>query len=956
MQVPMGITRRSDGVWRNIYTNEKISPEFITNWWGADPETFGYQDYAYTQIEKYYDPACMRTCTQQIRTKWKLNNFESPSSNARTACIAPQEGESTEIDFCGTGFHDCHEGASCTNGGDAGYTCECQSLQFGDVKVQPVDVAGTGRSCSYIMPGYENKTLFPIRVYDNAGSDTVYAFHGSSEKHNLGEAIRYCRELGMHLPLPKNDKENIAMRKVFSFAGWLDKYDYRTPFYRLGLHDSDNDDTFLNIYTEKETPFTNWHNNEPGSWWLPDFQVSKPRASVGLSVSGGDWYAMMDEERLTFCQDGGIDVSQIDWCGSGLHNCHAEANCLPSGDENNGDDYRCACKYPDQYTGNGVGENGCVFNLESKFIIDNYNVDVTIIDRYVRTQIAVSVTNMNIRGDELYKFGVNLDQFKLISGFTMRMGDDGAVSIGDVRKEKEAEEIFDHAVSNGSDGDQSEPQAESHTETEAESATDAKVTHTEPDRHGDTTFLAKAGFQKFNFLMFSFLFLVYLNTNYDYSLCKSISFKLIISVIYKNRFYLEPLIKVIIPAGETLYIWLNYDMQLTRENAIYAFTTNVFPYQPVSKMSVSVTIEESRNIDAKKTSVYWESEGKPESQRFARNQENAFDLNKASANKWEFSFEKESIDLEKWNDNLNIEYDVERLDNTCGDIVMRDGYFIHYILPKRLGSIPKNVILSIDISDDMRWGRLDNAKSALITILDTLTDKDTFWLQAVSYWAESWKSEAVRATTANVARAKVWVNKLQTSWSSNTGWYKGIYNLVQQPIDNRRSNIAFIITDGPTGSLSAGYNSGWSDVQAGILAANSIKNNNGEEIGQKWALFHYDFGPSRTSNHLKKLSNLHMGTHRTAMYRTNPEVYDIEDVPAELTSFFNEYSSPLIWNNQFHYEGASKYDCSRTNLYDDQELTCIGELPKSEECSGFKDLGFTPGNTLLVGVSKMDVS
>ena len=59
---------------------------------------------------------------------------------------------------------------------------------------------------------------------------------------------------------------------------------------------------------------------------------------------------------------------------------------------------------------------------------------------------------------------INLDQFKLISGFTMRMGDDGPVSLGDVRKEKEAQEIFDHAVSNGSGGAQSEPQTDSHTE------------------------------------------------------------------------------------------------------------------------------------------------------------------------------------------------------------------------------------------------------------------------------------------------------------------------------------------------------------------------------------------------------------------------------------------------------------------------------------------------------------
>ena len=393
-------------------------------------------------------------------------------------------------------------------------------------------------------------------------------------------------------------------------------------------------------------------------------------------------------------------------------------------------------------------------------------------------------------------------------------------------------------------------------------------------------------------------------------------------------------------------------MQLTRENAIYTFRTNVFPYEPVSKMSVSVTIEESRNIDAKKTSVYWESVGKPDGQRSAGNQENTFDLNKVSARKWKYSFEKESIDLEEWNDNLNIQYDVERLDNTCGDIVMRDGFFIHYISPKRLGSIPKNVILSIDTSDSMENERLDNVQAAVNTILDTLTDKDTFWLQEFS-WREQnpWKSEAVPATVENVARAKRWVNRLWTSRYDGNPWYEGIYNSIQQPIDEKRVNLAFIITDdrgtGDKLIFTGSKSQKWSDVQARILNANSIKNNKGEQIGQKWALF--NFGINLYSlYYLNKLSNLVMGAVRN--------VPDSEDISAELTSFFNEYSSPLVWNNQFHYNGASEYDCSGTNLYDDQELTCIGKLPTSKECSEFKDLEFTPGNTLFAGVNEMDVS
>ena len=99
---------------------------------------------------------------------------------------------------------------------------------------------------------------------------------------------------------------------------------------------------------------------------------------------------------------------------------------------------------------------------------------------------------------------------------------------------------------------------------------------------------------------------------------------------------------------------------------------------------------------------------------------------------------------------------------------------------------------------------------------------------------------------------------------------------------------------------------------------------------------------------LNKVSNLHMGAGR--------QVFNDDDIQSQLTSFFNEYSMPLNWNNQFNYAGASEYDCSDTNVYEGQELTCIGKLSSSKECGGMIDLGFTKGNTLLAGDNLIDVS
>ena len=196
--------------------------------------------------------------------------------------------------------------------------------------------------------------------------------------------------------------------------------------------------------TGEKLSYTNWDRNQP--------KAGISYTNVGMNRDDGKWSALTDsfDSSLiyqTICQKDSIDISKFDWCTTGLHDCHINANCLLTADENTL--YQCKCKK--FYAGNGIGENGC-FRLGSKFLIDNYNVDVSINERYVRTQIAVSVVNKNTENAGIYEFGVNLDEFEFISGLTMRMGDDGAVSVGDVHKEQEAEEIFETVISSGSGG------------------------------------------------------------------------------------------------------------------------------------------------------------------------------------------------------------------------------------------------------------------------------------------------------------------------------------------------------------------------------------------------------------------------------------------------------------------------------------------------------------------------
>jgi hypothetical protein len=53
--------------------------------------------------------------------------------------------------------------------------------------------------------------------------------------------------------------------------------------------------------------------------------------------------------------------------------------------------------------------------------IKTYRVTVNVQERYVRTEVAVHVKN-NLNTDELYEFGVLLEDREFISSLTMRIG------------------------------------------------------------------------------------------------------------------------------------------------------------------------------------------------------------------------------------------------------------------------------------------------------------------------------------------------------------------------------------------------------------------------------------------------------------------------------------------------------------------------------------------------------
>ena len=88
-------------------------------------------------------------------------------------------------------------------------------------------------------------------------------------------------------------------------------------------------------------------------------------------------YGLLDGEHAhwiaTMCvtdpQSNTIDLKPIDACAENLHNCHKDATCESADDLSKG--FKCNCinkmaEFELIVVGNGVGQNGCKYTIESK--------------------------------------------------------------------------------------------------------------------------------------------------------------------------------------------------------------------------------------------------------------------------------------------------------------------------------------------------------------------------------------------------------------------------------------------------------------------------------------------------------------------------------------------------------------------------------------------------------------
>ncbi|KAF5287093.1 hypothetical protein FQA39_LY16078 [Lamprigera yunnana] len=374
--------------------------------------------------------------------------------------------------------------------------------------------------------------------------------------------------------------------------------------------------------------------------------------------------------------------------------------------------------------------------------------------------------------------------------------------------------------------------------------------------------------------------------------------------------------------------YLSYEQLLNRQEGRYEQVINIHPGQYIEDLSAEVLISETRKIIDLKAPplrsgnevsdevkdldprVYIEVvDEKTATVKFSPNVERQKQLAHIIGTKEENGFAGQFV----------LQYDVER-DPHGGEVLVQDGYFVHFFAPSDIKPLAKQVVFILDTSGSMWGDKIRQLKEAMNKILEQLNEQDSFNLvefnsnarvwdlndNSASVWyphpTNQWSysvedsnritlengsfPRAYSANADNIKKAKNAVEKLQSDGS--TGMYSALelgLHLVQVERLDKNNNIKrqpmiVFLTDGDPTDYST------------IEIANKITEFN---VGPRKApIFALSFGEGADKIFLQTLSLRNSGFSR--------HIYEAADASLQLQDFYKQISSPLLSDVHFKYE------------------------------------------------------
>ena len=242
---------------------------------------------------------------------------------------------------------------------------------------------------------------------------------------------------------------------------------------------------------------------------------------------------------------------------------------------------------------------------------------------------------------------------------------------------------------------------------------------------------------------------------------------------------------------------------------------------------------------------------------------------------------------------------------------------MQYFSPSGLNPLAKNVVFVIDISGSMSGQKIEQTRQAMFTILSQLRASDSFNIVLFNGGTELWRSSASFATSENIKKGKVFVEKrVKAGGSTNINSalllaLEHLTNTTNQQNSLIAGNFPMVLflTDG--------------DPTAGVTNTKTIRNNIYNENKIKASIFALGFGFRMNFDFLTALSIENGGNSR--------RIYPDKDATSQLEGFFDEISTPLLLRVRFEYPRDIVDDGRVTALefsqyYEGSELVVSGKI------------------------------
>ncbi|XP_067243921.1 inter-alpha-trypsin inhibitor heavy chain H3-like [Chanodichthys erythropterus] len=368
---------------------------------------------------------------------------------------------------------------------------------------------------------------------------------------------------------------------------------------------------------------------------------------------------------------------------------------------------------------------------------------------------------------------------------------------------------------------------------------------------------------------------------------------------------------VTVAAFSKLTFELTYEELLKRRLGKYELLINAQPMQPVADFKMDVHIQEKPGIS------FLEVKGDLSTGDLA----NAIKTTRADKDAWVTFYPTrdqqtkcQSCGENGLNGDLLITYDVER-QNPKGEIMVSNGYFVHYFAPSDVPRIPKNVVFIIDQSGSMHGRKIDQTRLALLRILSDLDEDDHFGLITFDHLVLTWKHELLKANKQNLENAKSFVKDIREGGNTNinAAVLAGVDMINRHPREGTAS-ILILLTDG--------------DPTSGETNIERIMANVKKAIGLKFPLYCLGFGHDVNFDFLTKMSLENGGVARriyedsdadlqlqkgsNVTYQDTVMIKDPSDVPPENEDFMQRLWAHLtvkqLLERQVLLKGQEKED------------------------------------------------